>query len=84
MYCERLEKELTDKECAEIQDNECSVCEYYHHFIWFLLANKNRSYRQKHLLLSDNLCYTIKNKYREGLKCHAEMERGQEDYLRFS
>ena len=43
MYCERLERELTDEECQKIQEQEqCEDCPCFIPFAMFMLEEQER------------------------------------------
>ncbi len=40
MYCPRLDAEITAEACGKIQDNDCSECESFEPFIWFMMEDE--------------------------------------------
>jgi len=43
VYCPRLDAEISPEDCGKLQSDECSDCENFEPFIWFMMTNENLS-----------------------------------------
>jgi len=41
MYCPSLDREVPAEACGKIQDDDCSDCENFEPFLWFMMDNEN-------------------------------------------
>lgn len=42
MYCLKLNQTIDISKCHNLQDNECSNCEYFEPFIWFMMNQQEQ------------------------------------------
>ena len=43
MYCPRLDAEISPEDCGKLQSDECSDCENFELFIWFMIEQERNN-----------------------------------------